>query len=86
MFGLVKLYNAKANNNISDKGFTEILKVLIEMFLEGYELSSSMYEVKKFLSQFEMKCNKIYVCPNYCIFYRKQYKTLDIYPKHNESR
>ena len=67
MLGLVHLYNVKAKHGFSDKGFTELLNLLVDMFPEGIELPSSMYEVKKSLSQFGMEYHKIHACPNDCI-------------------
>ncbi|CAL9024947.1 unnamed protein product [Prunus brigantina] len=71
---LVKLYNLKAKHGMSDVCFTELLILHGDLLPEGNTLPSSMYEAKKTLSALGMSYDKIHVCPNNCILYRKDYE------------
>ena len=74
LFALVKLYNPKARYGWSDKGFSELLGFLGEMFPLNNELLLSMYEAKKTLNALGMEYEKIHACPNDCILYRNELK------------
>ena len=68
---VVTLFNLKAKGGWSDTSFTNLLKVLREMFpLKDNVLPSNMREVRKTLSVYGMKYEKIHACPNDCILYR----------------
>lgn len=64
MPSIVSLYNLKATNILFDKYFNQILNLGWQMFPSCNEFPSSMYDVKKSLSQFGMDYIKIHVCPN----------------------
>ncbi|KAL5562732.1 hypothetical protein UlMin_032479 [Ulmus minor] len=74
---IVRLYNLKSGNGWSDKSFSELLKLLAEMFPQPNELPTSMYEVKKAMSSLGMGYEKIHACQNDCILYRKECKDLE---------
>ena len=61
---IVRLYNLKADNGWSDKSFSELLKLLMEMLPQPNELPTSMYEVKKAMSTLGMGYQKIHACRN----------------------
>lgn len=67
---VVKLYNLKAKGGWSDKSFSELLRLFRDGLPEDNLLPSSMGNVKKMLSVYGMKYEKIHACPNDCILYR----------------
>ena len=64
---LVKLYNVKARYGWSDKSFSDLLQILVDMLLVNNEMPLSMYEAKKTLNALGMEYKKINACPNDCI-------------------
>nr|XP_017227781.1 PREDICTED: uncharacterized protein LOC108203380 [Daucus carota subsp. sativus] len=70
MKALVKLYNLKAQFEMSDTCFSEILLALQTMLPEGNTLPSSFGEAKKTLCSLGMEYEKIHACPNDCLLYR----------------
>lgn len=84
--GIMKLFNLKAANGWSDKGFTALLEVLTEMLPEGNLLPSSTYEAKKIMCPLGLNVDKIHACPNDCLLYRKEYKDLEKCPRCGVSR
>ncbi|CAH9133258.1 unnamed protein product [Cuscuta epithymum] len=83
---VLKLFNLKAANGLSDKGFTELLKLLKDMLPMGNELPDSTYQAKKILCPMGLEVEKIHVCPNDCVLYRKEYKNLKQCPRCGTSR
>ena len=83
---LVKLYNLKARYGWSDKGFSELLRLLSEMLPLNNELPLYMYEAKKSLNALGMEYEKIYACPNDCILYRNELKSASSCPTYGASR
>ncbi|XP_031120919.1 uncharacterized protein LOC116024158 [Ipomoea triloba] len=83
---VLKLYNLKAKNGWSDKGFTELLELLKDMLPGDNELPNSTYEAKKMLCPLGMDIERIHACPNDCILYWKEYKDLHVCPKCGASR
>ncbi|XP_027922635.1 uncharacterized protein LOC114180521 [Vigna unguiculata] len=73
---ILKLFNIKARNGWTDRSFSELLELLHEMLPEGNMLSTRHYEAKKILCPMGMEYQKIHVCPNDCILYRKEFETL----------
>jgi len=73
---ILKLFNIKARNGWTDRSFSELLELLHEMLPEGNMLSTRHYEAKKILYPMGMEYQKIHVCPNDCILYRKEFETL----------
>ena len=60
----------KASNGVTDKGFSELLKIMKNMLPEGNELPSTTYEAKKMVCPLGLEVEKIHACPNDCILYR----------------
>ncbi|XP_031092935.1 uncharacterized protein LOC115997509 [Ipomoea triloba] len=56
---VLKLYNLKAKNGWSDKGFTELLELLKVMLLGDNELPNSTYEAKKIVGLHKYHYQKI---------------------------
>lgn len=67
---IVTLFNLKAKGGWTDTSFTNLLKALGEMLPEGNLMPSSMHAVRRTLSIYGMKYEKIHACPNDCILYR----------------
>lgn len=61
---LVKLYNLKVKNGLSDQGFSDLLKLLREKLSDNNEMPCLMYEAKNSLNTLGMKYEKIHVYPN----------------------
>jgi ssDNA-binding Zn-finger/Zn-ribbon topoisomerase 1 len=83
---VLKLINLKANNGWSDKSFTELLELLIQMLPEGNVMPNRYYEAKKVLCPMGLEYEKIHACPNDCILYRKEFVEYDHCPKCKASR
>ena len=73
---IILLYNLKADNGWSNKSFSELLKLLVEMIPQPNELLTSMYEVKKAMSSLWIGYEKIHACRNNYILYQKECKDL----------
>ena len=80
------MYNLKAKHSWSDKGFSELLGLLVDMLPEDNVLPSSMHEAKKTLSALGLEYEKIHACPNDCILYWKEYKDAIVCPNCGLSR
>ena len=83
---LVTLYNLKARYGWSDKSFSELLRILGDMFPLNNELPLSMYEAKKTLNTLGMESEKIHACPNDCILYRNELNDASSCPTCGTSR
>ncbi|XP_042423430.1 uncharacterized protein LOC122011054 [Zingiber officinale] len=83
---LVKQYNTKARHEMSDALFSDLLADFGDMLPDNHNLPSSIYEAKKTLSCLALSHEKIHVCYNDCILYRKQYKDCVSCPKCGLSR
>ena len=78
---ILKLFNIKARNGWIDKSFTELLELFHHILLEGNTLTTSHYEAKKLLCPMGMEYQKIHVCANDCILYRKEFEGLHKCPR-----
>ena len=84
---LVRIFNLKARNGISDKGFSELLEFMGEAFPEYRDtIPKSAYESKKILRLLGMGYEKIHACPQDCILYRDQFADCTACPKCKASR
>ncbi|CAA0820321.1 Unknown protein [Striga hermonthica] len=83
---VLKLINLKATHGWSDKSFTELLRLLQNMLPEDNELPDSNYEAKKVLCPLGLGYKKIHACPNDCVLYRNEYKSLEECPVCKVSR
>jgi hypothetical protein len=83
----LELLQWKAKNGVSDKGFTELLKIQKKMLLKDNELPSTTYEAKHVVYPLGLEIQKIHACPNDCILYHdKEYENLDACPVCHASR
>ena len=74
----LELLQWKAKNDVSDKGFGELLKIQKKMLLKDNELPATTYEAKQVVCTMGLEIEKIHACPNDCILYRgKEYEKLD---------
>ena len=76
----------KAANDVSDKGFEELLGIVKNMLPEGNELPLRTYEAKKIVCPLGLDVQKIHTCPNDCILYRGEYEELDACPVYDAKR
>ena len=77
---ILRLHNLKAKNRWSGISFMVLLQLLKDIFPEDNELSNHAYEDKRIMCSMSMDYEKIYACPNDCIFYRKECEGLKICP------
>ena len=83
----MRLYSVKGRYGWSDKSFSDLLNVLSNHILPpNNELPTSMYEAKKTMVALGLSYEKIHVCPNDCILYRKEYASLSSCPSCGMSR
>ncbi|XP_062100005.1 uncharacterized protein LOC133805876 [Humulus lupulus] len=83
---IVALYKLKNLNGWTDKSFTGLLELLCDMFPKNNVLPDSMYSVRKFLRNFDLKYEKIDACINDCCLFRKEKAKMDVCPKCSVSR
>jgi hypothetical protein len=65
----LKLLQLKATYHWTDKGFRELLEVLVDMFPEGNQIPRTTYEAKKIICLMGSKFKKIHACKNDCILF-----------------
>lgn len=65
---------------------SNLLAFLVELLPQDNEMPSTTYESKKTLKLLGMNYKKIYVCPNDCILYRKEFENESKCPVCQESR
>ena len=80
------LYNHKAENGLSDKGFDELLQIIRSLLPTDNTLPDSLNTVKSFLKEFNLGYEKIDACVNDCCLFRKEYEHLENCPKCETSR
>ncbi|XP_058195233.1 uncharacterized protein LOC131311699 [Rhododendron vialii] len=83
---LVRLYKYKANNDLTNKGFAELLQMIGDLLPDINELPLCIYEAGKTMAALGMEYEKIHACPNDCVLYRKELKTATSCPTFNTSR
>ena len=83
----LELLQWKAANGISDKAFTQLLKLIKEFLAEGNKLLETTYEAKEVVCPIGLEVKKIHACPNDCILYRgKELEHLEACPVCKASR
>ena len=82
----LKLLQLKAKNHWTDKGFIELLEVLMDMLPEGNEIPRTTYKAKKIVCPMGLKFEKIHACKNDCILFRGDYEADTECPKCGFSR
>ena len=83
---VLRLFNVKAANGWSDKGFTDLLEAVHELLPEDNELPVSVYKAKKLICPMGLQIKRIHACPNDCVLYTKEKKDLHKCPVCNSSR
>ena len=83
---VLKLYNLKASNGWSDKSFTSLLKLLVDMLPNDNELPNSCYKAKKLMCPLGLEVQRIHACPNDCILYRNEHENMHTCPRCGVSR
>ena len=78
---VLKLFNLKASNGWSDKGFSSLLQIFKEMLPDENVLPDSTYKAKKLIRVLSLDYERIHACSNDCVLYRKEYESLDCCPK-----
>ncbi|XP_028787666.1 uncharacterized protein LOC114743609 [Neltuma alba] len=81
-----KMYNLKVRNGWSDTSFTELLSLVKQMLPKENKLPSKTCDAKQVLRFVSLSYEKIHACPNNCILFRKEYKSLSKCPKCNTLR
>ena len=77
---VLELLQWKAENDVPDKGFEKLLKILKKKLPKDNELPDSTYAAKKVVCPLGLEVEKIHACPNDCILYRGAYKDLNACP------
>nr|ABA97393.1 transposon protein, putative, CACTA, En/Spm sub-class [Oryza sativa Japonica Group] len=77
----LELLQWKAKNDVSDKAFGDLLKLVKNILPEGNKLPETTYETKKIVCPLGLEVQKIHACPNDCILYRgEEYENLEACP------
>ena len=82
---LVRMLHIKSSYRISNRAFSEILKLLSYAFPDC-EIPKSYDESKKYLREIGLGYKSIHVCKNNCVLFRKEYADMEVCPKCGESR
>lgn len=69
---ITRLLAIKSQFSVSIAGFDALLNVFGSLLPHGHKLPPNLYEAKKFLSALSMPYEKIDVCPNNCMLFRKE--------------
>nr|AAM08850.1 Putative tnp2 transposase [Oryza sativa Japonica Group] len=83
---VLELMRLKAKHGWSDTSFDSLLELLQKMLLRPNSLPSSTYQAKKLICPLSLGVEKIHVCVNHCILYRKEYASFDECPTCNASQ
>ena len=79
------MLHIKSSYRISNRAFSEILKLLSYAFPDC-EIPKSYDESKKYLREIGLGYKSIHVCKNNCVLFRKEYADMEVCPKCGESR
>jgi hypothetical protein len=81
LFAIIKLFQLKASNGLSDCSFKELLTLLKDMLPQGNAVPEIVYEAKQIISPLGLEVEKIHACKNDCILYRgPEYEDLEKCP------
>jgi hypothetical protein len=81
----LELLELKASNGRSDSSFSIPLELLSKVLAKPNGLPTSTYLAKKIISLLTLGVEKIHVCPNHCILYKKEHEFKDKFPRCNDS-
>ena len=74
----LELLQWKAENGVTDSGFTKLLQKMKNLLPRNNELPDSTYQAKKVVCPLGLDVQKIHACPNDCILYRgEKYENMD---------
>ena len=77
----LELLQWKAENGVTDSGFTKLLQIMKKQLPRKNELPDSTYQAKKVVCPLGLDVEKIHACINDCILYRgEQYENLEACP------
>jgi hypothetical protein len=77
----LELLQWKAETDLSDIGFENVLKIIKKMLPKDNKLPASTYEAKKIVCPLGLEVQKMHACSNDCILYRsEEYKNLNACP------
>nr|CAH68044.1 B0103C08-B0602B01.1 [Oryza sativa] len=77
----LELLQWKSKNGVSDKAFSDLLKLVKNILPGGNKLPETTYEAKKIVCPLGLEVHKIHACPNDCILYRgEEYENLESCP------
>jgi hypothetical protein len=71
---MLELLKLKASHRWSDNSFSELLILPAKLLPKPNTLPTSTYRAKKLICPLSLGVDKIHVCPNHCILYRKGYE------------
>jgi hypothetical protein len=71
---VLELLKLKATHGWSDNSFLELLSLLGKLLPKLNTLPTSSYRAKKLICSLSLGLDKIHVCLNHCILYRKKYE------------
>nr|XP_023905102.1 uncharacterized protein LOC112016865 [Quercus suber] len=83
---IVVLFQLKTLCGWTNKSFTMLLQVLIDMLHLDAKLPKDHYEAKKIVRDLGLGYEKIHACPNDCMLFWKENVNLDVCPCCKESR
>ena len=77
----LELLQWKAENGVTDSGFTKLLQIMKKQLPRKNELPDNTYQAKKVVCPLGLDVEKIHACINDCILYRgEQYENLEACP------
>jgi hypothetical protein len=78
---MVKLFQLKPRNGLSDGSFKNLLTLLKDMLPQGNVVPVTVYEAKQIIYPLGLEVKKIHVCKNDCILYcGPEYEDLKKWP------
>jgi hypothetical protein len=70
LFAMVKVFQLKVSNGLSDGSFKDLLTLLKDMLPQGNSVHETVYEAKQIILSLALEVEKIHTCKNDCILYR----------------
>jgi hypothetical protein len=71
---VLELLKLKATHGWSDNSFSKLLSLLAKLLPKPNTLPTSTYRAKKIICLLSLGVDKIHVCTNHYILYRKEYE------------
>jgi hypothetical protein len=83
---ITRLLTVKSQFGVTIAAFDAFFSVFCSLLPQGHKLPPNLYEAKKFLKALSMPYEKIDVCPNNCMLFRKENMGKDHCDKCGECR